>query len=227
MPAGMQIHHPQPARESFTGRCPPCQAFPIEGPQPPAEHREQRCGGPMPQMSEEHRSRLPEGKPADHAAYQRVDVVAELRAGSPEQTVGAWPRDGDEAEDLEELLQVHAPALRGIGVLDLTHPSKHLPVAYSQDRAAKRCRGLEGAKTVHTDVCRRISYPLRPLEGLGAVLDEEQATLLRELRYTTEMHAPAEYVRHQHDPRARRESRLKHPGPRRERPGVDVHRYGQ
>src|SRR5215217_2696734 len=113
----------------------------------------------MPQMSEEHRSRLPEGEPADHAAHQRVDVVAKLRAPSPEQTVGAWPRDGDEAEDFEELLQVHAPALRGIGGLDLTHPSKYLPVTYPQDRATKRGRGLEGAETVHAFFFRRRPPP--------------------------------------------------------------------
>jgi hypothetical protein len=32
-------------------------------------------------------------------------------------------------------------------------------------------------------------------------------------------------VRDQDDSRARRKGRLKHPGPRRERLGVDVHRY--
>src|ERR671913_1999956 len=180
----------------------------------------------MPQAPEKRRSRFMRGKPADHAAHQSVEVRAESRTGSREHPVRAGLRDGDEAEDLEELLQVSAPALSAIGGLDPTHPTKHLPVAYPQNRAAKRGRSLEGAETVHGDVCRRISHPLRPLEGLGAVLDEEQAALPRELRYTTEIHAPAEQVRDQNDPRARREGRLKHAGPRRERPGVDVHRDG-
>src|SRR5215208_4580621 len=179
----------------------------------------------MPQMPEERRSRFMRGKPADHAAHQSVEVRAKSRTGSREQPVRAGPRDGDEAEDLEELLQVSTPALSGIGGLDPTHPTKDLPVAYPQDRAAKRARGLEGAETVHGDVCRRISHPLQPVEGLGAVLGEEQAALPRELRYTTEIHAPAEQVRDQDDPRAQREGRLKHPGPRRERLRVDVHRY--
>src|SRR5215207_1213296 len=179
----------------------------------------------MPQMPEKRRSRFMRGKPADHDAHQSVEVRAESRTGSREHPVRAGPRDGDEAEDLEELLQVSTPALSGIGSLDPTHPTKHLLVAYPQDRATKRGRSLEGAETVHGDICRRISHPLRPLEGLGAVLDEEQAALPRELRYTIEIHAPAEQVRDQDDPRARREGRLKRPGPRRERLGVDVHRY--
>src|SRR5215216_7417608 len=140
----------------------------------------------MPQMPEERRSRFIRGKPVDHAAHQSVKVRAESRTGSREQSVRAGPRDGDEAEDLEELLQVSAPALSGIGGLDPTHPTKDLPVAYPQNRTAKRSRSLEGAKTVHGDVCRRISHPLGPLEGLCAVLDKEQATLLFKLPYTTE-----------------------------------------
>src|SRR5215216_3237734 len=179
----------------------------------------------MLQMPEERRSTFMRGKPSDHALHQSVEVRSKSPTGAREQTAGAWPRHGDETEDLEELLQVSAPAISWIGGLDPTHPTKDLPVAYPQDRAAKRGRGLEGAETVHGDVCRRISHPLRPLEGLGAVLDEEQTTLPREPRYTTEIHAPAEQVPDQDDPRARREGRLKRPGTQRERLGVDVHRY--
>jgi hypothetical protein len=64
------------------------------------------------------------------------------------------------------------------------------------------------------------------LEGLSAVLYEEQATLTRKLRYNPEIHAPTEQVRDQNDPRARREGRLEHAGQRRERLGVDVYGYG-
>src|SRR5215208_7932182 len=225
MPARMQIDHLQSGCEPLTGRGPSGQPFPVERPEPPGEHREQRRGGPMPQVPEERRSRLPRGKPADHAAHQGVEVSAESGTGLREHPVRAEPRDGDEAEDLEELVQISAPALGGIGGLDPTHPTKDLLIAYPQDRATKRGRSLEDAETVHGDVCRRISHTLRPLEGLGAVLDEQQAALPCELRYTTEIHAPAEQVRDQADPRARCEGRLKHPGPQRERLGVDVYRY--
>src|SRR5918998_1368893 len=120
----MQLYYPQPARESLAGPCPLGQPFPIEGPKPPVEHREQRRGGPMPQSPEELRSRLPGRKSADHAAHESVEVVPELRAGPREQTVGVGPRDGDETENPEQLLQVCAPALRKIGSLDPTHPAK-------------------------------------------------------------------------------------------------------
>ena len=65
----------------------------------------------MPQVPEERRSRLPRGKPADHAVDQCVEIGAKPPTGSHEQPVGAGPRDGDEAEDLEQLLQIPAPAL--------------------------------------------------------------------------------------------------------------------
>ena len=74
-------------------------------------------------MPEERRSCFMRGKPADRAAHQRVEVVAESGADSREQPVGEGPRNGDETEYLEELLRVSAPALRGIGGLDPTHPT--------------------------------------------------------------------------------------------------------
>src|SRR5215208_5525639 len=179
----------------------------------------------MLQMPEERRSTFMRGKPSDHALHQSVEVRSKSPTGAREQTAGAWPRHGDETEDLEELLQVSAPAISWIGGLDPTHPTKHLSVTYPQDRAAKRGRGLEGAETVDGDVCRRISHLLRPLEGLGAVLYEEQAAHPRKLRYNSEIHAPTEQMRDQNDPRARREGRLEHAGQRRERLGVDVDGY--
>src|SRR5215212_2626858 len=94
------------------------------------------------------------GKPANHAVDQGIKVGLEPRTGSREQTVGAGPRDSEEAENFEQLLQVPAPALKRIGGLYPTHPTEHLPVAYPQDRATKRGRGLEGAETVHGNVCR-------------------------------------------------------------------------
>src|SRR5215213_480106 len=124
----------------------------------------------MPQIPEERRSRFIRGKSMDHAAHQSVEVRAESLTGSPEQPVRAGPRDGDEAEDLEELHQVSAPALSGIGGLDPTHPTKDLPVAYPQNRTTKRGRGLDSAETVPTALCRRSSSHLRPREGLGARL---------------------------------------------------------
>src|SRR5215203_1517426 len=100
----------------------------------------------MPQMPKERRSRFIRGKRVDHAAHQSVEVRAESRTGSREQPVRAGPRDGDEAEDLEKHHQVSAPALSGIGGLDPTHPTKDLPVAYPQNRTAKRGRGLRVPK---------------------------------------------------------------------------------
>src|SRR5215218_2324846 len=224
MPAGMQITRPQPACEPLTGRGPPGQPFPIERPQSPAEQREQRRGRPMPQAPEERRIRPPRGKPADHAGHQGVEVEAEPCASSYEQTVGARSRDKDEAVDREQLLQILATALQGIGGLDLTHPAQHFLVAYPQHRAAQRGRGFEGSEAVHGDVCRRISHLLWSLEGLGAVLDEEQTALPREPGNLAEIHAPSEEVRDQYDPRACREGRLEHQGPRRERLRVDIYR---
>src|SRR5215216_6076724 len=103
---------------------------------------------------------VPAWKPADDAVDECVEVGAEARVGSREQTVGAGPRAGDEAENLQQLLEVSAPALRGIGGLYPTHPAQHLPVAYPQDRAAKRSRGLEGAEAVHGNICHSASLLL-------------------------------------------------------------------
>src|ERR671916_3486541 len=103
MPGRMQFAYLQSAREPLTARSSSGQPFPIEGPEPPGEHREQRRAGSMPQTPEERRLRLQWGKRAYCPVYECVEVGTEPRAGSREQTVGVRPRNGDEAEDLEQL----------------------------------------------------------------------------------------------------------------------------
>jgi hypothetical protein len=82
----MRSDYPQPAREPLTCRGPPGQPSPIEGPQPPGEHREQGRTGPLPETPGERL--FPGRKRADRAVDQGIEVGTEPRAGPREQPVG-------------------------------------------------------------------------------------------------------------------------------------------
>src|SRR5829696_843473 len=102
----MQGGRPQSTRYPLTGGGPPGQPDLVKPPEPSREHGQERRRGPASEASEEHLRRLPRGKGADDAVDQVVEIGAEPRTDPDEQPVGTGPRDRDEAEDSEKLLQV-------------------------------------------------------------------------------------------------------------------------
>ena len=94
----MRVDRAQPAREPLARRCPPGQPFPVEGPNPPGDHREQRRTRPLPETPEERPIRLPRRNRPNRAVDQTIEVGAEPRTETHEQAVGPQPRVHDETE---------------------------------------------------------------------------------------------------------------------------------
>ena len=136
MLARMQINHPH-LRANRSPRSPLCQPFPSKV---LSLLQSIASSGARADASNAARTSQPApGKPADHAVHQCVEVVAELpearasnrRGEAARRRRGRGPRGASSGT---------APALRGIGGLDPSHPFKHLPSRPAVQRRQARSR---------------------------------------------------------------------------------------